>query len=50
MEEEQKKRKTRFYIPNWFSVEIKTGVSPSALCVSVCGFVPGVVQMCSFLI
>jgi hypothetical protein len=27
MEEEVERRKVKFYIPNWFSVEIKTGVS-----------------------
>ena len=27
LEEEVEKRKGKFYIPNWFSVEIKTGVS-----------------------
>ena len=33
LEEEQERRKTRSYIPNWFSVEIKTGVSASPLIV-----------------
>lgn len=27
LEEEATKRQCKFYIPNWFSVEIKTGVS-----------------------
>lgn len=27
LEDEAEKRKVNFYIPNWFSVEIKTGVS-----------------------
>lgn len=27
LEEEATKRQWKFYIPNWFSVEIKTGVS-----------------------
>lgn len=27
LEEEVERRRVKFYIPNWFSVEIKTGVS-----------------------
>ena len=27
IEEEAEKRKSHLYIPNWFSVEVKTGVS-----------------------
>lgn len=27
LEEEERRRRVKFFIPNWFSVEIKTGVS-----------------------
>ncbi len=39
LEKEQESRKAKFYVPNWFSVEIKTGVSGSCspcVCVCVC--------------
>lgn len=31
LESEAEARKEKFYIPNWFSVEIKTGVSESSI-------------------
>ena len=48
LEEEVERRKGKFYIPNWFSVEIKTGVSGGTL--SLLGVREWQVKIGSFLI